>query len=297
MGSGLLRFLHKLGPSAPRLNEAPERMSQPAMPKISSHAVVDPKASLADDVEVGPFCLIGPNVTLDSGCRLISHVSISGHTRIGRNNVFHPNAVIGGPPQDLRYKGEPTRLEIGESNVFREAVTLHRGTASGGGITRIGSGNLFMVNAHVGHDGQIGNHCTLANNVMLAGHVICHDNVIMNGGVGVNQYVTVGEFSWIGGYSRIHYDVPPFSKVDGPDLVRAPNPIGLRRAGFPEADIEELEQVHRYLFSRQKPLAMAMAEFSLSNGINPLVKRLIEFMQRRTGSMHGRYQETLMKAG
>src|SRR5690242_1248039 len=127
------------------------------MPKISPLAVVDPKARLAEDVEVGPFCVIGPDVSLDSGCRLMNSVTILGHTTIGRDNVFFPNSVIGAPPQDRKYRGEATRVEIGHNNAFREAVTVHAGTDKGGGITRVGDGNLLMINAHLGHDVQLGN--------------------------------------------------------------------------------------------------------------------------------------------
>ena len=263
------------------------------MPKISPHSVVDPKASLAGDVEVGPFCLIGPDVVVGPGTKILSHAVLTGHTTLGANNVVHPHCVIGGPPQDRKYRGAPTRLEIGDNNLFRESVTLHIGTEKGGGVTRIGSGNFFMVNVHAGHDVQVGNNCVLANNCMLGGHVICGDNVNMMGGVAIHHLVTIGEFAYIGGYSRIHHDVPPFCKIDGADVVRTLNAKGLKMNGISEADIEALEDAHRTLFGREKPLAVAMAQFDTNNGVNPLVKRLIEFLERRTSSRHGRYQESL----
>src|SRR5262245_55438921 len=167
------------------------------MAKISPLAVVDPKANLADDVEVGPFCLIGPDVTIGEDTLLISHVVVLGNTRIGRANIIHPHAVLGNAPQDLKYKGEPTGVEIGDGNHIRESVTIHCGTVygstiHGGGVTRIGNNNLLMVNVHIGHDVQLGSRCVIANNTMIAGHIVIGDNVILNGGVGVNAFVTLG---------------------------------------------------------------------------------------------------------
>src|SRR4051794_16544274 len=167
------------------------------MSKISPLASIDPNARLADDVEVGPFCVIGPDVVIGAGCKLLSHVVIDGNTTIGPGNVIHPFAVIGGAPQDLKYQGGPMRLDIGAHNVIRESVTIHIGTETGGGITRVGDRNLFMINAHVGHDAHIGSKCIIANNVMLAGHVVVGDNVSMMGGVGIHHFVTVGEYAYL----------------------------------------------------------------------------------------------------
>jgi UDP-N-acetylglucosamine acyltransferase len=251
------------------------------MPKISPHAVIDPHAEIAEDVEVGPFCVIGPEVKIDSGCRLL------------KDNVFFPNAVIGAAPQDKKFKGETTELIIGNANVFREAATIHTGTEKGGGVTRIGDNGLFMVNCHIGHDAIIGNGVVVSNNVMFAGHVSCENYVAVMGGVGVHHFVTLGESSYVGAFSRIHYDVPPFCKVDGADMVRGLNKVGLRRASYSESDIEALEQAYRRLFNRKRPMAVAMAEFDLLNGVNPYVKQMIEFLQRRAIGKHGRYLETL----
>lgn len=269
------------------------RFFSDSMPKISPHAVIDPAAELAEDVEVGPFCVIGPKVKIESGCRLLNNVTILGRTTIGKDNVFFPNAVIGAAPQDKKFKGETTELTIGNANVFREAVTLHVGTEKGGGITRIGDNGLYMVNAHVGHDAQIGNNVVLSNNVMIAGHVVCENNVAIMGGVGVHHFVTLGESAYIGAYSRIHYDVPPFCKIDGADLVRGLNKVGLKRSGYSEEDIEALEAAYRRLFSKRKPMAVAMAEIDMHNGINPYVKQMIEFLQRRSTGKNGRYLESL----
>ena len=261
------------------------------MPKISPHAVIDPKARIADDVEIGPFCVIGPDVQLGPQNRLIAHVTMMGHTTVGAGNTFHPNSVIGAPPQDLKYKGEPTQLHIGDNNHFREAVTLHAGTEKGGGITRIGSGNLLMVNAHVGHDAQIGNRCVIANNVMLAGHVIVGNNVVLSGGAASHHFVRISDFVFVGGYSRIHIDVPPFVKVQD-DQVWDVNAVGLKRAGFTEADVDAIDQAVRKLFiSKKRPFAETLSEFDTLNGINPHVKNLVEFLRQRDQGKNGRYLE------
>jgi UDP-N-acetylglucosamine acyltransferase len=264
------------------------------MAKISPLACVDPKAHLADDVEVGPFCVVGPDVALGSGNKLLSHVVISGHTKIGERNVFHPNCVIGGNPQDLKYRGAPTLLEIGNENQIREAVTIHIGTEKGGGITRVGNNNLLMINTHIGHDVQIGSRCVLANNIMLAGHVVIGDNVAMMGGVGVHHFVTISDYVFVAGYARLTHDVPPFVKVADNDKIRGLNVVGLRRAGFAESDIEAIEDATRRLFyDREKPFATTIAEFDTLNGINPHVKRMIEFLRRRNEGKNGRYLEKL----
>ena len=265
------------------------------MPSISPLSVVDPKADLAPDVHVGPFCVIGPDVRIGPGCKLLAHVTILNKTTIGKNNTFFPNAVIGAAPQDKKYRGGPTKLDIGDDNAFREAVTVHIGTEppSGHGLTRVGSGNLLMVNCHIGHDAQIGNNCILSNNVMLAGHVHIGNNVAMMGLVGLHHYVTVGDYAYLGGAARIHHDVPPFVKVDGDDCVRGLNAVGLRRAGFPETDIEALDEACRKLFLRKMPMALALEEFDTSNGLNPAVHTLVEFLRRRNQGKNGRYLESL----
>ncbi|HTL28725.1 MAG TPA: acyl-ACP--UDP-N-acetylglucosamine O-acyltransferase [Tepidisphaeraceae bacterium] len=271
------------------------------MPKISPFSQIDPQAKLASDVEVGPFCVIGPNVTVGAGCKLMSHVVLTGHTTIGERNTFHPHSVIGGPPQDLKYSGEPTRLEIGNDNVFRECVTVNTGTVQGGkifggSVTRVGSNNLLMVNAHLGHDVQLGSKCIIANNVMLAGHIVVGNNVVMNGLAGVNAFVSIGDFAYLAGAARIHLDVPPFVKVSDNDQVRALNTIGLKRGGFIESDIDALEDAARKLFfGREKPFSVVLGEFNTMNGINPHVKTLIEFLHRRNLGKHGRYLESLRK--
>jgi UDP-N-acetylglucosamine acyltransferase len=261
------------------------------MPIIHPMSAVDPKARIADDVEIGPFCVVGPDVEIGPGCKLITHVTLVGHTRVGSGNVFFPNCAAGVAPQDKKYKGGSTHLEIGNNNNIRENVTIHAGTEKGGGLTRIGSGNLLMVNAHIAHDVILGDNCIIGNNVMIAGHVEVRNYVAMMGGVGIHHFVTVGDFAYLGGYAKIHHDVPPFVKVDGSDTVRGLNATGLRRAGFVESDIDALEAACRRLFYKEKPFAVALAEFDCENGINPHVKTMIEFLRRRDAGKNGRYLE------
>jgi UDP-N-acetylglucosamine acyltransferase len=271
------------------------------MPIISPLAAVDPRAQLASDVEIGPFCVVGANVRIGAGTRLLSHVVISGRTSIGRGNIFHPNCVIGGVPQDLKYHGEETCLEIGDRNVIREAVTIHLGTENGGtinggGVTRLGNDNLLMVNCHIGHDAQFGSHCVLANNVMIAGHVVCGDNVSMMGAAGVHHLVTLGNYSYIAASARITHDVPPFVKVSDGDQIRGVNAVGLQRAGFNGPDIAAIDEAARKLFfgrDKEKSFSQVLAEFDTMSGINPHVKSLVEFLHRRDLGKHGRYLESL----
>lgn len=270
------------------------------MPRIHSSSIVERGAALADDVEVGPFCTIGPHVKLGAGCRLISHVVIAGHTTIGSGNVFHPGAVIGAPPQDLKYRGEPTGVQMGNNNQVREHCTVHCGTVQGGrifggGITRIGDSNLLMVNVHVGHDCQLGSRSVFANNVMLAGHIIIGNNVIMNGVAGVNAWVTIGDFAYIGGAARVHHDCPPFVKLSDKDDIRAINKVGLQRGGFTEEDIAALDRAGRLLFFGRKkpPRSVAIRQIQESGDINPHVQTILDFLKRQDEGKQGRYLEGL----
>ena len=265
---------------------------------ISPQAIIDPSAQVAPDADIGPFCTIGPNVVIGSGCKLLPNVHVMGHTTLGPGNVCWPGVVLGAAPQDRRYKGAPTRLEIGAANIFREHVTIHIGTEKGGGVTRVGSHNLLMVNTHLGHDVQLGSHCTFANNVMIAGHCIIGDHCNLMGGVGVHHFVTIGRCCFIGGYARIHHDAPPFCKIDGDDGVRGLNVKGLTMAGYPQPDIEALEQAYNRLFTREKqtPFAQALADFDTLNGLNPHVKHMVEFLRQRGLNKYGRYLQTAIRS-
>ena len=295
----LTRFLKR--PPTDPAGDPPAAEPPPAAPprrapRIHPLAVVDPKARIGDDCEIGPFCTVGPHVVLGPGNQLQSHVIIAGHTTIGADNVFFPNTVIGSLPQDKKYRGEDTQLTVGDRNVIREAVTMHIGTVGGGGVTRVGSDNLLMVNCHVSHDCQVGDHCILGNNVMLAGHTVVHDRVNMSGAAGTNHFVTVGRLAYIAGQGRIHHDVPPFMKVSDDDKIRDVNAEGLRRAGVTPDAIEQVERAARLLFfarKNKKPFAAQMAEFEADPSTHPLVQELVAFLRRRDTGKSGRYLESL----
>lgn len=248
---------------------------------IHPTAIIDPSANLAGDVIVGAYSVIGANVSIGAGCEIKSHVVIDGHTTIGENNTFFPFAAIGQVTQDLKYEGEPTALEIGNHNTFRENCTIHRGTSEEL-PTRIGDHNLFLCYSHVAHDCQVGNHCILSNNGTLGGHCITGDYVIISGLSAVHQFCRVGEHALIGGCSKIVQDVPPFTIVDGnPAAVRSINLIGLQRRGFDEDTRKALKKAYKKLFlGKKKNLAKLtddLAESELANDVN--VSRLVEFIR------------------
>lgn len=227
--------------------------------KISNLAHVDPRAEIADDVEIGPFCTIGPHVRLGAGCVLDSSVTIVGHTDIGSGNRFFPASVIGAEPQDLGYTGAPTRVEIGDRNIFREGVTVNRGAEKEDGVTRIGNDNMLMSNAHVAHNCHIFDKVILVNGVLLGGHVHVQDGAIISGNSAVHHFCTVGTLSFIGGCSRVTRDMPPFMLGSGNDdfRIRTVNVVGLRRAGIAEPTIKAIQRAHRLIFREHKDHAEA----------------------------------------
>jgi UDP-N-acetylglucosamine acyltransferase len=248
---------------------------------IHPTAVIDPSAEIDPTVTVGPFCVIGANVSIGAGCVLKSHVAIEGYTRIGQDNTFFPFAAIGQLTQDMKYAGEPTSLEIGDRNVFRENCTIHRGTTEEI-PTRIGNDNLFLSYAHVAHDCQVGNHCILSNNATLGGHCTVYDYAIISGLTAVHQFSHVGEHCMIGGCSRISQDVPPFMILVGnPAEVRGVNLVGLQRRGFSEETRRALKTAYKKLFlSKTNNLSSLTDEFSQNEAAqNPSVARLIEFIR------------------
>jgi len=258
-------------------------------------AVIDPNAQIADDVAVGPYCVIGPNVKMGPGCVLHHHVSIVGNTTIGSQNRFFPFSAIGGEPQDLKYKGEDTKLVIGDRNVFREFVTVNIGTETGGGITRVGSDNYLMTCSHVAHDCEVGDHVIFANAVCLGGHSRVGSYAKIMGLVGVSPFGTVGEHAYVGGLTRAIHDIPPFMIVEGnPAKVRQVNVIGLERAGFDEQRIEALREAHRVIF-RPEVLnrRQVLDELERSGDLTEDVRYLIQFLRDIDKGRAGRAREAL----
>lgn len=219
------------------------------MTLIHVTAVVDSKAELASDVEIGPYSVIGPNVKIGSGTKVGSHTVIEGHTTIGENNNFAHFASIGGPPQDMKYRGEPTQLIIGDRNTIREFTTIHTGTSQDLGITRIGNDNWIMAYVHIAHDCQVGNHTIFSSNAQIAGHVLVDDWAIMGGMSGVHQFVRIGQHAMLGGASALVQDIPPFVIAAGDKASpHGINVEGLKRRGFSSETITALRQAYKVLY-------------------------------------------------
>lgn len=231
------------------------------MSRIHATAIVDARAELAADVTVGAYTVIGPHVCIGEGSTVGPHAVIEGHTRIGRDNHIFQFASIGAAPQDMKYRGEPTRLEIGDRNTFREFVTINTGTVQDEGVTRIGHDNWIMAYVHVAHDVRLGSHCVLANNATLAGHVHVGDWATIGGLSGVHQFVKIGAQAMVGFQAHVAQDVPPYMTVDGhPLAVRAVNLTGLKRRGFSDAQIATIRQMHKLLYRSSLPLAQAVEQ-------------------------------------
>jgi len=247
---------------------------------IHPSSVVAAGAVVPESCTVGPFCTIGPDVVLGEDCILISHVVLDGRTRIGARNVFHPFCAVGVPPQDLKYKGEPTEAEIGDDNTIRENVTISRGTAGGGGITRLGSGCLLMASVHIGHDSQVGSHCILANAATLAGHVVIEDYATVGAFSPVHQYCTVGKYAFIGGGTIVTQDVLPFSKTSARRENKAfgVNSVGLERRGFSPERIRALQKAFRLLLVSKLNTTQALEKMRELEGED--VALLLGFIER-----------------
>jgi UDP-N-acetylglucosamine acyltransferase len=263
---------------------------------IADTASIDPRADIGDDVEIGPYCVIGPDVKVGRGTRLIAHACILGVTTLGEGNVVHPYAVIGSEPQDVTFRGTATRVEIGNENVIREGVTIHRASEKEQGVTRIGSHNLLMVNVHVAHDCVIDDRVIIANNTILGGHCHVESYVTISGGVGIHPFVSIGSYSYVGALSRIYHDVPRFMIVDGnPSKVRCINVVGLKRHGISVEAIKALHEAHRLIY-RARMTASHASEILASHGhLCPEVKSLLEFIDTQHHGNHGRARERWRK--
>lgn len=260
---------------------------------ISPLASVDPNAVLGDDVSIGSFCVIGPNVQIGAGTRLANNVTVIGHTTIGEHNVLFPNVVIGADPQDVSYKGEPTRVEIGHYNQFREGVTVNRATTKELGLTRVGNYNYCMANSHVAHDCLVGDNVILANGALLGGHTHVDNRAIISGNAGVHHWVTVGAYSFIGGMSRIVHDVPPFMLVEGhPSIVRCVNLVGLKRQGFTSDQIASLSETHRLIYRAKMGLEHAREILESHSHLTVHVQHLLNFIDLQRKGAHGRQRDS-----
>ena len=257
------------------------------MAKIHSTAIIENGAKISDSAEIGAYCIVGSNVEIGDGTVLVSHVMVDGYTKIGKNNRIAPFASIGQPPQDLKYKGEPTKVEIGDGNIIREYVTINCGTVNGRGVTFVGNNNMLMAYSHVAHDCIVSNNVVMANNVALAGHVTIEDFVTLGGFVGVTQFNRVGKHAFIGAYSLIRLDFPPFFTGKGLDnfSVQSVNAIGLSRRGFSQETIREIKNAYKLLYVK-KGLLIKDAIIELKNQAkdNVEITYLLDFI---TSSKNG----------
>jgi UDP-N-acetylglucosamine acyltransferase len=253
---------------------------------IDARAIISPKAQLAADVTVGPFSIIGPDVQIGAGTIVGPHVVINGPTVIGADNHISQFASIGDAPQDKKYKGEPTRLEIGDRNVFRENCTVNRGTTHDKGITRIADDNLFMANSHVAHDCQVGSKTVFANCASLGGHVEIGDWVILGGLTAVHQFCKVGSHAFLAGGAIVQRDVPPYVMVAGnPALPHAVNSEGLKRRGFSEQQVRNVRDAYRILYRSELKLAEAMEQLRALGDTQPEVRFFADFIAASTRSI------------
>ena len=245
---------------------------------IHKTAIIDPKSKISSNVSIGPYSVIGPDVEIDENTIIYSHVSISGHTKIGKRNKIYPFASIGSDPQDLKYNGEETKLIIGDENTIREYVTINPGTVGDGGKTIIGNSCLFMISSHVAHDCLLGNNVIIANNVPLGGHVIIEDNVVIGGNSAVQQFTRIGKMAMIGGMTGVLHDVIPYGLSTGNrNSLQGLNLIGLRRAKFENKKILGLSEAYKEIFVT-KNLTENISKLNSSLKDNELVKEVIKFI-------------------
>ncbi len=250
---------------------------------IHPTSIIGPEVKLGKNVNIGPFCVVTGDVTIADGTQLASHVVIGDpqtQVMIGKNNRFFSGAVVGGPPQDLTYKGEKTQLIIGDNNSIREFVSINVGTPKGGGVTRIGSENLLMAYVHIAHDCQLGNHIVMANSCQLAGHVEIHDHAKISGVCLFNQFVVLGKYCYITGDSAVNKDVPPFCIAQGKyAVVRAANEIGMDRAGFSKVEIENIRRAVRIITKSKLTLEGSLQRISEECEMVPALNDFLAFIK------------------
>lgn len=259
---------------------------------IHPSAIIESGARIHATADIGPFCLIGPRAVIGAGTKLLHGVTVAGRTTIGARNVVHPYCVLGGDPQDLKFRGEDSVTVIGDENVIREGVTINKGTLGGGNQTIVGNRNYIMASCHVAHDTLIEDSCILANGSLLAGHIRVESHAIISGWVAVHHFVTIGQHAFIGGCSRINQDVPPFMITQGFEgEVRGVNSVGLKRRGFKPEVINALREAHKILWRSGLPKPDALGELEKKYGDFPEIRYLIEFLRASDRGRMGRARE------
>jgi UDP-N-acetylglucosamine acyltransferase len=253
------------------------------MPRIHPLACIDPAAQIADDVVIGPFCVIGPHVSIASGCRLSSHVHVQGRTSIGPRTVVSSHASLGGPPQSLSYRGEPSRLVVGADCDLREGVTMNVGTQAGGGVTEVGDHGLYMAYAHVGHDCRVGDHVVFANCATLGGHCRIGDHVFFGGLSAAVQHIRIGAHAMIGGVCGVRSDVIPFGLANGAVArLIGINLVGMRRRDFSRQSMAAARKAYHMLFFENAPMAERIAALESELGNDPAVAQIVAFVRADT---------------
>jgi len=254
--------------------------------QIHPTAIVDPAAVIPSSCKIGPFCIVGKDVEMGENCELLSHVVLKGPTKMGSRNRVFPFTTLGLEPQDLKFKGEPTRLEIGDNNVIRESVTIHRGTPGGGGVTRVGSHCLIMAYSHIAHDCSISDNVIMANAATLAGHVTVEEYAVVGALCPVHQFVRIGAYSYIGGGTTITQDVLPFSLTSAKRDVHAfgMNSVGLERKGFSKERLRKIHRAYRTLLSSRMNIGESLEKLKAESDLGEDVARLIRFVE---GSQRG----------
>lgn len=264
------------------------------MPKIHALAAVEPGAEIGEGAEIGPFCVVGSEARIGAGTRLLSNVSVTGITTIGEQNIFYPFSSIGAEPQDISFRGEPARTEIGDRNTFREGVQVNRGTAKDQLLTKVGSDNLVMACCHIAHDCVIEDNVIMANNTLLGGHVHVESCVTFGGAAVVHHFVTVGRLAFIGGMTRVPKDVPPFMTLEGnPAKVWMVNKVGCDRRGITPESIDQLKEAHRMLFRSDMSWDEALTTLEARDDLTEDMIYLIDFCRRMQNldGQKGRMQE------
>ena len=247
---------------------------------IHKTAIIDTKAKIYTNVNIGPYTVIGPNVEIGDNTVIQSHVSIAGHTVIGKNNNIYPFASIGNDPQDIKYKGEKTELIIGENNTIREYSTINPGTIQGGGITKVGNNNLIMISSHIAHDCIIGNNVVIANGAAIAGHAQIDDHVIIGGNCGIQQFTRIGKMAMIGGMTGVSRDVIPYGLSTGNrNYLNGINIVGLRRSNVPNKDIIGLTEAYKDIFKTEN-LNENLSRLNGQFKKNLLVNEVLEFINK-----------------
>jgi UDP-N-acetylglucosamine acyltransferase len=249
--------------------------------KIHATSIVDARAEIDTNVEIGPFCVIKGGVKIRKGTKILSNVVIEGSTEIGENCTVYPFSSIGFPPQDLKYKGEPSRLVIGNNNIIREYATIHRASVGGDGITSVGDNNFLMAYAHIAHDCKIGDNVIMTNAATLAGHVLVEDYAYIGGLVAVHQFTRIGRYAMVGGFSGIGQDIPPYMIASGARAkLFGPNIIGLKRHGFSDTAINAIKKAYKILFREKRTLKDALKKIQEDVPVTEEIRHLVEFIEK-----------------